>query len=227
MKVSIILFAAYILFGISSALGQTIVQPHVGFQSHPTIMVQSVDLTTKYTRVTMEAINYADGGDDLCIDKNTRLSLPNGKKLALISAESLPMCPQNYHFSTKDEKLVFTLVFPPLDPGTVYIDLEEICKAYCLSYKGIIVDKKLNDIINKGYEAYQLKQDEQAVAYFKAAIQAAPEYPYGILYFNIIKVSAELNKWEEVRNWYKVLTNSGVSDKEFYKEKVRNDYLNN
>lgn len=225
MKARIYIFI--VLFSLMAVLGkaQVIENPHVGFQSHPTIHVISVDISAKYTRVLMQATNYAEGGDNLCIDKNTRLTTSTGKKLNLISSENLPTCPANYRFTRKEEVLQFTLVFPALDAGTMYIDIEEVCDAYCLNYKGIVVDKRLNELINKGYAAYQLKQDEQALLYFKEALNAAPNYPYGILYFNIIKISAELNKWDEVRNWYKLLTQSNVNDKEFYKEKVRSDYL--
>lgn len=195
----------------------------------------------KLNAQNLEKPNFAAGSHPVTIDKVTKTDtsfvvqitlenkLPNGyfcagKEIVLIDlitegetpmkyAEGVPVCPEMYHFRWVGEKLQFSLHFPAIDTTIRYADLIEVCKENCLVINGLILDPKMNLLINRGYDAYTHENLSLALESFKSAITQNPDYPYGFIYGNIIRILLEENKTKEAKNWAQKLKDSPIKDK--------------
>lgn len=211
------LIIVFFILTIKISYSQTILNPNLGSQSHPTLKITQIDLLSNQTIVYVQAENKSKKGDLFCADKNIYIkSLSDNKKYELIQSIGIPTCPENYQFTYVGEILKFTLYFPPLPKSTDYIDIIEDCNNYCFSFKGVILNKDLNKSINNAYEAYAKSDDKKTVQIFDKAIASFPDYPYGIIYFNIIKIHSDNNNIIKKKEWINKLKQSDVYDKNYY-----------
>ncbi len=208
----ILLFSLFLLMLVSATKAQTISVPNFAVASHP-FLVNKVVYQKDAFVIELTIENQTNNGY-FCASKQIYLQGRQlKKKLYMSRSEGIPVCPDVYRFKWKGEKLTFKLYFPPLDTHVRYVDVIESCQEHCFSIFGLILDRKINDAINHGYDAFDNGDYQRAFQDFKNAINGNPAYPYGFLYANIIKVLMAQKKNEEARHWYNKLLNSNFMDK--------------
>jgi hypothetical protein len=111
-----------------------------------------------------------------------------------------------------------------MNPQTKFINIIEDCNQNCFSIKGIVTDIDINKEINLGYDNYAAGKADLALAIFKQFPKKYPEYPYGIIYFNIIHICAETKDFISAKTWYKQLLNSKVLDKNEVISRLKQQY---
>jgi tetratricopeptide (TPR) repeat protein len=211
-------FISVLFFFFTAAMiAQTTIEtPNFGSKSHPTLLIEKIERTNQNTKIYMNITNYSTEGDWFCVDKNVAINqYPNKTKIKMNAATGVPQCPENYQFTKVEETLPFVLDFPALEASTKYIDIIEQCNNACFTFKGVIVDKDLNLLINEAYTAYSDGLSYKALALFKEAVKQTEDYPYGILYFNIIKIYITLEQPEEAQKWTDKIKASKFDDKDF------------
>ncbi len=210
MKNFLILIA--FLISILIANGQNLDKPNFAIASHP-LYVEQLRWSPKAFIMELVIENQAKHGS-FCADKNIYIKdLSTNTKYYLIRSEGIPVCPQSYHFKFVGETLHFLLYFPPLSPKVKYINLVENCDNHCFSILGIIISRKMNYEINKGFDFFADGNFDFAYSAFKQAIDNNPNYPYGFLYAHIIKVLIRQNKIKEAKKWFTKLKISHLADK--------------
>jgi len=194
------------------ALSQHIDKPNFAISSHPITMV-SLDRDSSMLKLNLELENHLANGY-FCASKNIVLKdLILKGKTDLIKAVGVPVCPEQYHFKWPGEKLSFSLIFQAVDTSVHYVDLYELCDANCLTINGIILDSTMNSLINHAFDAYTHENKEVALQFFKTAIERYPDYPYGFLYGNVIKILLEKKEKKEAIKWANKLNDSNILDK--------------
>ncbi len=208
----ILLFSFILLMLVSASKAQTIMVPNFAVATHP-FLVNKVVFQKDAFIIELTLENQLPTGY-FCASKHIYLqNLQSRKKLNMTHSEGIPVCPDVYHFKWQGEKLTFKLFFPPLDTTVRYIDVIENCQEHCFSIFGLILDRKMNEAINQGYNAFDNGDYSKAYQEFKKAIDRNPAYPYGFLYANIIKVLMAEKKQPEARKWYDKLRQSNFLDK--------------
>jgi hypothetical protein len=153
----------------------------------------------------MEIENRIEGGT-FCADKNINIIYPDGKRSRLVTSSGIPVCPDVYKFSAQGEKLGFSLTFPPLRPGTGWIDLIEDCNDNCFSFYGIALDNSLNARIDEAFSLAERKESKEALKSFISIIDDIDDQNNGIeglLFINIIKLSILTGDDKGAESWYK------------------------
>ncbi len=211
-----------IVLGYNFALkAQTVTSPNNGSKSHETLKIDKIERSNESTIIYLSIQNKVNGGY-FCADKNISLKNSLGKETyQIIKSENIPVCPDTHQFKMIDEVLNFKLYFPAIKSTIKYLDLTENCNDACFNFKGIILDQTFNEKIDEAYTLYAKGDMEKLLASFKDALALQPDYPYGILYFNIIKILSESNRWEEVKTWYSKFNQSNIIDKSFYIEVIK------
>ena len=208
----ILLFSLFLLTLVPVSKAQTIEVPNFAVASHP-FLVNKVIFKKDAFVIELTLENQSPTGY-FCASKHIYLqNLQSRKKLNMTHSEGIPVCPDVYHFKWQGEKLTFKLFFPPLDTTVRYIDVIENCQEHCFSIFGLILDRKMNEAINQGYDAFNNGDYPKAYQEFKKAVDRNPAYPYGFLYANIIKVLMTEKKQPEAREWYDKLRHSNFLDK--------------
>ncbi len=211
MKTSSLLLL-FLTIGFGKLVAQNLTNPNFAAGSHPITVDKIVrNDTSLVIQITLE--NKLPNGY-FCAEKKIVLNdLISGKKTEMNHAEGVPVCPEMYHFKWVGEKLQFSLYFPVLDTATRYVDLIEVCKENCLIINGLILDPKLNLLINRGYDAYTHENLSLALESFQSAITFYPDYPYGFMYGNVIRILLEERNSKEAKRWAQKLKDSQISDK--------------
>ncbi len=200
-----------ILIGHES-LAQAVLQPNYGLKSHETLSVSRIVTDDQKTVFYMTIENRIAGGK-FCADRNIYIIYPDGKRSRMTSSLGIPACPDVYEFKTIGEKLDFMLEFPPLRPGTKWIDLIEDCSNNCFSVSGITLDSTLNREIDNAYSASSKAKPADAIKYFKAILDKTDKENLGsegMLYLNIITLSRESGDEPATKAWYRKLLSSGA-----------------
>jgi len=209
-KLSLLLLSLTIGFGNLNA--QPLEKPNFAAGSHPVTIDKITKTDTSFVvQITLE--NRLPNGYFCAGKKIVLIDLITGAETQMKYAEGVPVCPEMYHFKWVGEKLQFSLHFPALDTTIRYADLIEVCKENCLVINGLILDPKMNLLINTGYDAYTHKNLSLAMESFQSAITRYPDYPYGFVYGNIIRILLEENKTKEAKNWAQKLKDSPIKDK--------------
>jgi hypothetical protein len=207
----LILFLFFV-FNFTMFYSQTFLQPNYGLKSHETLVLNKVELTSAFARFYLTIENRIINGY-FCADRNIYLIYPDGSRIKLLSSENIPVCPETHKFKSPGEKLDFTLTFPPLKPGTEWVDLVEDCLDNCFSFYGVTLDNNLNVEIN---EAFRLAEtDETAKAMIKFidiadAIDGKNAGIEGILYVNIINLAKRSDDIARASQWYSRMKSSGA-----------------
>lgn len=209
-KIPLLLTLTLFILG-GTLVGQTIKVPNFAFSTHP-FLVNEVSFLKKGFVIELTIENQSPTGY-FCASRHIYLrNLKNNKKIYMTHSEGIPVCPNVYHFKWKGEKLTFKLFFPKIDTSIHYVDVIENCNDHCFSIFGLILDPKMNTLINNGYKAFENNDLQEAFLDFKKAIEENPAYPYGFLYANIIKVLAVQKKYAEAKIWYRKLQQRNCLD---------------
>ncbi len=184
---------------------QTFINPNYSLKSHETLNIIKVEARPEATFFYMSLENRIPNGT-FCADKNIYLAYPDGKKIRMESSSGIPVCPDTYKFKAPGEKLEFMLTFPPLKPGTKWIDLIEDCNDNCFSFYGITLDNDLNKRID---EAFSFGENDEAARALIGFVSIAEEIDTknlgieGLIYINIIKLSIETGDEKKAEEWYR------------------------
>jgi hypothetical protein len=215
ISISILFFFAACIVNIQS---QTYNQPNVALKSHETLEISKIEINVHNTSIYLSIENRIAGGN-FCADRNIYLICPDGSRQKLTRANNIPVCPDSYIFKSIGEKLQFTLEFPPIKPGTKWIDLIEECTDYCFSFYGVCLDTDLNKKIDDASSLAENNEPAKAmISFIKIAdnIESKKSGIEGLIYINIIKLAKETGNITKAAEWYSKLKMSGIPRSEAY-----------
>jgi hypothetical protein len=190
---------------------QSVEKPNYALKSHETLEISKVEIGRGATTVFLSVENKRSEGGNFCADKNIYIIYPDGIRLKLMKANNIPVCPDTYNFKNVGEKLQFTLEFPPLKPGTKWIDLIEDCTSNCFWYYGITLENGLNEKLDEAFNTASKGQPADNISLFKNILDTIDNQDLGIeglLYINIINASIENADKIGAEVWYKRLVAS-------------------
>ncbi len=190
---------------------QTITKPNYALKSHETLEISKVDITSNATLIYFTVENKRNEGGNFCADKNIYLIYPDSKRLRLTKASNIPVCPDTYNFKSVGEKLQFTLEFPPLKPGTKWIDIIEECSSNCFWFYGVTLDNELNTRLDEAFELASKGTPAGNIILFKKILDDIDSQNLGIeglLYINIINSTIENADNANTILWYKRMVSS-------------------
>ncbi|MFZ0280164.1 MAG: hypothetical protein WAL29_00835 [Bacteroidales bacterium] len=199
----IFLFVIISFNGITNS--QSILNPNYALKSHETLEINKIETDARSTVFYMTIENRITGGS-FCADKNLFIVYPDGKRSKLVAAGGIPNCPAEYKFNEPGERLDFTLTFPPLKPGSEWIDLIEDCAANCFSFYGVNLDSTLNKRIDYAFSLAEKDDPAKALISFMniaGEIDGNNSGIEGLLYINIIKLARESGDVARAEEWYK------------------------
>jgi hypothetical protein len=208
----------FLTIGIGNIFSQTYYQPNIGLKSHETLEILKAELTAKSTILYLSVENRITGGA-FCADRNIYVIYPDGTRIKVIKASGIPQCPEYYKFKTIGEKLAFTLTFPPLKPGTEWIDLIEDCNDNCFSFYGILLNSDLNKRIDEAVADVDNGEIDTAISLYKGIIESIGSSGNGItgsLYSDLISLLVRKNYTARASEWYKKLLSSNVPQLQLY-----------
>jgi hypothetical protein len=159
----------------------------------------------------MTVENRRNDGGNFCADKNIYIAYPDGKRIKLVKSTGIPVCPDSYKFKAVGEKLMFTLEFPPLTPGTKWIDLIEDCASNCFWIYGITLDQDVNRRLDEAFLLASKGDPAKTMLLFRNILSSVDSQNPGIkgtLYVNIISAAMEAGDKVEAAVWYKRLVSS-------------------
>jgi hypothetical protein len=212
MKIKHTFFSGFLLLLPCFSFSQTFLQPNFGLKSHETLVINKIELSSTGVRFYMSIENRITNGS-FCANKNIFIVYPDGTRSLLASADGIPVCPEVHKFKVPGEKLDFTLTFPPLKPGTEWIDLIEDCSDNCFSFYGITLDNDLNRKID---EAFFLEENDEPVKAMINMIDLAEAIDKkdigieGFLYINIIRLAKVNGNEVKASQWYSRMKSSGA-----------------
>jgi len=192
-----------LLAGLSHS--QTYIHPNYSLKSHETLNIVKVEARPEATLFYMSIENRISNGT-FCADRNIYIIYPDGTKARLVTASGIPVCPDSYKFKSPGEKLEFILSFPPIKPGTTWIDIIEDCKDNCFSFYGVTLDNDLNKRIDDAFTLGENNESARALISFINIAEGIDKNNLGIeglVYINIIKLAAETGDEGAAESWYK------------------------
>lgn len=192
--------------------------PAVGLKNLQTMEVLRVELTGERTTVFLSVENRIKGGT-YCADPNIFIINPDGSKLKLIKAIGIPQCPQSHKFKKEGEILEFSLVFPPLQPGTGWINLIEECSENCFSVYGILLNEAFSRRIDEALSYVDKGQVDTAIGLYRKLIGDAGPMEAGIagsLYSDLVSLLAGKKYTASAAEWYRKLAASDLPNKQMY-----------
>jgi hypothetical protein len=183
---------------------QTIVSPNFALKSHETLEIGKIETTPEKTIISMSVENRITGGN-FCADKKIFIVYPEGTQSKLTSASGIPVCPAAYKFKTIGEKLYFVLTFPPLKPGTAWIDIIEDCSDNCFSFFGVCLDNYLNKRIDAAFDKAEKGEVNKSIEEFKKILETITGKRNGIegaIYCDIVTLLIKAGDKAEAKLWY-------------------------
>jgi hypothetical protein len=197
---------------------QTYIKPNYALKSHETLEISKIEITAQKTLIFLSVENRITGGY-FCADKNIFILYPDGTRSKLTASKGIPVCPDSYKFKTIGEKLNFELTFPPLKPGTQWIDLIEDCTENCFSFYGVCLNGDLNKKIDDASILAENKEPVKSLMSFIKignTIESKNSGVEGLIYINIIKLAKETANIPKATEWYNKLKSSVIPRKELY-----------
>src|ERR1035437_8453706 len=205
-------------FFVVTGYSQTYIKPNYALKSHETLELTKIDLSAQKTLIFLTVENRITGGY-CCADKNIFILYPDGTRSKLTASKGIPVCPDSYKFKTIGEKLNFELTFPPLKPGTQWIDLIEDCTENCFSFYGVCLNGDLNKKIDDASILAENKEPVKSLMSFIKignTIESNNSGVEGLIYINIIKLAKETANIPKANEWYNKLKSSVIPRKELY-----------
>ena len=215
---NLITFFNLINFIIINGFSQTIIKPNYALKSHETLEISKIEITAQKTVIFLSVENRITGGY-FCADKNIFILYPDGTRSKLTASKGIPVCPDSYKFKTIGEKLNFELTFPPLKPGTQWIDLIEDCTENCFSFYGVCLNGDLNKKIDDASILAENKEPVKSLMSFIKignTIENKNSGVEGLIYINIIRLAKETANIPKATEWYNKLKSSVIPRKELY-----------
>src|ERR1035437_5719515 len=215
---NLITFFNLINFIIINGFSQTIIKPNYALKSHETLEISKIEITAQKTVIFLSVENRITAGY-FCADKNIVILYPDGTRSKLTTSKGIPVCPDSYKFKTVGEKMNFELTFPPLKPGTQWIDLIEDCSDNCFSFFSVCLNTDLNKRIDEASVLAENEKPAEALMNFikiADAIDSKNSGIEGLIYINIIKLAKETNNIQKASEWYTKLKLSGIPRNELY-----------
>jgi hypothetical protein len=219
MKIEIAV-SGLVLFvtGTINTFSQTILRPNFALKSHETLEISKIETTSEATVLYMSIENRISGGA-FCADKNIFLISPVEGRISIKEVKGIPLCPENYKFSRIGEKLEFTLVFPPLNHGTEWIDLVEDCSSNCFSFYGITLNSDLNKKLDEAFSLTEKGETAKAISLYISILENLNNKKSGIegsLFTYIITLATESGDKAGAEEWYKKMLSSMAPRLELY-----------
>ena len=213
-----------ILYCSTNIRAQRIIEnPAVAEQTHQDLKIVRVSKYSDSTVINLSLENKMAEGGWFCADNKIYIENPKDhQRFDIIKARGIPRCPSVHRFKKVGEKLNFTLVFPKLPAETTLLNLIEDCDKSCFSFKGIILDEKLNSDINlytHGVELYAANKNNEAIDCFTKVVEVIPAFPthvYGYSFFNLIRIYANSGDKVTAKFWLDRLEKSSLPDKQYF-----------
>ncbi len=205
-------------FFLLAGYSQTYLKPNYALKSHETLEILKIEVEAHKTVIFLSIENRITGGY-FCADKNIFIIYPDGSQSKLTSSKGIPVCPDTYIFKAIGEKLLFELTFPPLKPGTQWIDLVEGCTDNCFSFYGVCLNSDLNKKIDDASVLAENSQPAEALASFMKIADAIDKTDSGIeglIYMNIINLAKETGNMAKAEEWYRKLNSASIPRHELY-----------
>ena len=197
---------------------QTYIKPNYALKSHETLEITKIEITPQKSLIFLSVENRITGGY-FCADKNIFILYPDGTRSKLTTSKGIPVCPDSYKFKTIGEKLNFELTFPPLKPGTQWIDLIEDCSDNCFSFFGVCLNTDLNKRIDEASVLAENEKPAEALMDFikiAGTIDSKNSGIEGLIYIDIIKLAKETNNMQKASEWYSKLKLSAIPRNDLY-----------
>jgi hypothetical protein len=210
MKMNILIFFSAIASG-GNIYSQTFTLPNSALKSHETLEISKVEITNRATIISFSVENRRSEGGTFCADKNIYIIYPDGTRLNLSGAHNIPVCPDSFKFKSVGEKLFFSLEFPPLKPGTKWIDIIEDCSSNCFWFYGVTLDTEINRRLDEAFFQAAKGKPADNLILFKSILDDVDSQNLGIeglLYINIINAAVEDNDNISASVFYKRLAAS-------------------
>ena len=207
----IMLCLTVICTGLSQSQTQSVDKPNYALKSHETLEITKIEISNRATIISFSVENRRSEGGSFCADKNIYVIYPDGTRLNLSAAHNIPVCPDSYKFKSIGEKLFFSLEFPPLMPGTKWIDIIEDCSSNCFWFYGVTLDTDLNKILDEAFLQAAKGKPADNLVLFKGILDEVDSLNLGIeglLYINIINAAVEDNDKISAAVFYKRLAES-------------------
>ena len=186
-----------------AGFGQLVIGPNVAIKPIASLSVKEVNTVGKETSVVLRIVNNKQLPPFTLKTRDLYIRpVSDHKKLKFIRAENAPFAPEKHVFTTLNEVFEFTLVFEALPKGTKYFDLMENNTKRDFYIQGIILDTKLNELVTKGFAAFTRGDGNGALKAFIEMAEADLYFEYGLAYFNIIFLLANMNRVPEAQIWY-------------------------
>ncbi len=199
---------------IQNSISQIIEKPNFAERTHPTLVIDKIEITDKQTIVYLTVTNEIANGW-FCADKNISIKNSFGSETyKIIKSENIPVCPNQHKFNLIGETLSFKLYFSTLSKSIKYIDITENCNDACFHFNGVVLDATLNSEIDLGYERFAKGKSDLAAICFKNVIEKFTDYNYASPYFSLMQIYAEKENYSEAKNWFTKLQNSKTVDKQ-------------
>jgi hypothetical protein len=192
--------------------------PAIGIRSLESMEITSIETGADRTVISMTLENRINGGY-FCADRNIFIILPDGSRLKLTEAKGIPNCPETYRFKAVGEKLEFKLLFPPMKPGTAWLDLIEECSDNCFSIHGILLDNDFTGKINEAVAHTDRGEVNTAIELYRTLIEKTGKDKAGILgslYSDLITLLNRQGYTSMASEWYKKLVDSNLPAKQLY-----------
>gem|GEM_PF-960527 len=215
----VILFMLLVTAGTLKS--QVYYNPNVAIKPIPTLSVYKVVITDSTTTLVIRIRNEKQLAPFFIRTKRLKIRKVGdqfGGKL--LSSENVPFYPYKHVFTTRNEIFEFTLVFPALKPPVKYFDLIEDTPQKEFYIQGIILDPDLNRAITKGFLDFQRGDREGALKAFIDVANMDLYFEYGLAYFNILYLLADMNRWEEAKEWYKKFKNHFFYDRKLLENEL-------
>lgn len=209
---------------------QVVENPVVAEQTHQELSITKIVFYRDSTVIDLTIENKLAQGGWFCTDRNTYIEdNRDRKRYKLLKTNGIPNCPSVHNFRKVGEQLNFSLIFPGIPSGARLLNMIEDCDKACFSFKGIILDKKLNsdiNLYNKGVELYAANKINEAIDCFTRVVEVIPEFPthvYGYSYFNLIRIYANMGDKATSRFWLNQLEKSTLPDKQYFIDSLKKE----
>jgi tetratricopeptide (TPR) repeat protein len=226
-------FATALWASIVNAQYRTVQYPNIVQSSHPELTIERISFFIDSTVVDLSIVNRLPEGGWFCTDNNTYIEdAHNLGRFKLIRAIGIPSCPDVYRFKRVDEELKFSIVFPGLPGNPQLLNLIEACDKACFSFRGIILDERLNrdiSLFDKGVKCYADDKLEDAIEIFSRIVEDIPANPthvYGYSFYNLIRIYFQKGDKKTAQLWFEQLEKSGLPNKQYFIDALKDEGIN-
>ncbi len=216
-----VLFVLAFLSGFWGLHAQVVYNPNVAIKPIPSLTVYKVELTDTTTSVTIRIRNdkglqpFTLRSKDLFIRQ-----VGEQKNMKLIRWDKAPFYPERKIFSFLNEIFEFTLVFKALPLNTKYFDIIENTPEKEFYVQGVILDPALNKLVTRGFGQFEKGDRGGALNTFIEMAETDLYFEYGLAYFNIIYLLAQMNRLAEAQEWYDKFHNRFFYDKQLLENEL-------